>query len=279
MKGGLGRGLASLLDDVEAGQSSVGIDLIDPNKFQPRRVFDEDAIASLSESIAQKGVIQPIIVRTKLDGRYELIAGERRLRAAKRAGLVEIPVVVKEMSDEDSLEIAILENIQREGLNPIEEAEGYARLMNEFSHTQEDIAKFTGKSRSYIANSLRLLNLPEFSRSMLESGKITVGHAKLAVSSESPDELVRSILEDGLTVRQTEKRISVARPGNRKSVTSTSKERNADPEIVRLEERISDILGARASIELDNNGGRIVVSFNDLAHLDGILKKMIKSDV
>lgn len=279
MKGGLGRGLASLLDDVEAGQSSVGIDLIDPNKFQPRRVFDEDAIASLSESIAQKGVIQPIIVRTKLDGRYELIAGERRLRAAKRAGLVEIPVVVKEMSDEDSLEIAILENIQREGLNPIEEAEGYARLMNEFSHTQEDIAKFTGKSRSYIANSLRLLNLPEFSRSMLESGKITVGHAKLAVSSESPDELVRSILEDGLTVRQTEKRISVAKPGNRKSVTSTSKERNADPEIVRLEERISDILGARASIELDNNGGRIVVSFNDLAHLDGILKKMIKSDV
>lgn len=279
MKGGLGRGLASLLDDVEAGQSSVGIDLIDPNKFQPRRVFDEDAIASLSESIAQKGVIQPIIVRTKLDGRYELIAGERRLRAAKRAGLVEIPVVVKEMSDEDSLEIAILENIQREGLNPIEEAEGYARLMNEFSHTQEDIAKFTGKSRSYIANSLRLLNLPEFSRSMLESGKITVGHAKLALSSESPDELVRSILEDGLTVRQTEKRISVAKPGNRKSVTSTSKERNADPEIVRLEERISDILGARASIELDNNGGRIVVSFNDLAHLDGILKKMIKSDV
>lgn len=279
MKGGLGRGLASLLDDVEAGQSSVGINLIDPNKFQPRRVFDEDAIASLSESIAQKGVIQPIIVRTKLDGRYELIAGERRLRAAKRAGLNEIPVVVKEMSDEDSLEIAILENIQREGLNPIEEAEGYARLMNEFSHTQEDIAKFTGKSRSYIANSLRLLNLPEFSRSMLESGKITVGHAKLALSSESPDELVRSILEDGLTVRQTEKRISVAKPGNRKSVTSTSKERNADPEIVRLEERISDILGAKANIELDTNGGRIVVSFNDLAHLDGILKKMIKSDV
>lgn len=279
MKGGLGRGLASLLDDVEAGQSSVGINLIDPNKFQPRRVFDEDAIASLSESIAQKGVIQPIIVRTKLDGRYELIAGERRLRAAKRAGLNEIPVVVKEMSDEDSLEIAILENIQREGLNPIEEAEGYARLMNEFSHTQEDIAKFTGKSRSYIANSLRLLNLPEFSRSMLESGKITVGHAKLALSSESPDELVRSILEDGLTVRQTEKRISVAKPGNRKSVTSTSKERNADPEIVRLEERISDILGAKANIELDTNGGRIVVSFNDLAHLDVILKKMIKSDV
>lgn len=279
MKGGLGRGLASLLDDVEAGQSSVGINLIDPNKFQPRRVFDEDAIASLSESIAQKGVIQPIIVRTKLDGRYELIAGERRLRAAKRAGLNEIPVVVKEMSDEDSLEIAILENIQREGLNPIEEAEGYARLMNEFSHTQEDIAKFTGKSRSYIANSLRLLNLPEFSRSMLESGKITVGHAKLALSSESPDELVRSILEEGLTVRQTEKKISVAKPGNRKSVTSTSKERNADPEIVRLEERISDILGAKANIELDTNGGRIVVSFNDLAHLDVILKKMIKSDV
>lgn len=279
MKGGLGRGLASLLDDVEAGQSSVGINLIDPNKFQPRRVFDEDAIASLSESIAQKGVIQPIIVRTKLDGRYELIAGERRLRAAKRAGLNEIPVVVKEMSDEDSLEIAILENIQREGLNPIEEAEGYARLMNEFSHTQEDIAKFTGKSRSYIANSLRLLNLPEFSREALASGKISVGHAKLALSSDSPDELVRSILEEGLTVRQTEKKISVSKPVNRRSSVATHTERYVDPEIVRLEERISDILGAKANIELDTNGGRIVVSFNDLAHLDVILKKMIKSDV
>lgn len=279
MKGGLGRGLASLLDDVEAGQSSVGINLIDPNKFQPRRVFDEDAIASLSESIAQKGVIQPIIVRTKLDGRYELIAGERRLRAAKRAGLNEIPVVVKEMSDEDSLEIAILENIQREGLNPIEEAEGYARLMNEFSHTQEDIAKFTGKSRSYIANSLRLLNLPEFSREALASGKISVGHAKLALSSDSPDELVLSILEEGLTVRQTEKKISVSKPVNRRSSVATHTERYVDPEIVRLEERISDILGAKANIELDTNGGRIVVSFNDLAHLDVILKKMIKSDV
>lgn len=289
MKGGLGRGLASLLDDVDSSQFSVNIESIDANPFQPRRVFDEDSIKSLAESIKEKGLIQPILVREKSNGRFELVAGERRLRAAKMAGLEEIPAIVRDMSDVDSLEIAILENIQREELNPIDEAEGYKRLMQEFHHTQDNIAKFTGKSRSYIANSLRLLNLPDYSKEMVMSGKISVGHAKLALSATDPDLFVQEIISNNLSVRQAEDVIKSTRKtstGTREAsktskVTSSSKTYTGeeDDELRAIENRISIVLGANTKIIIDDDGGSIVVKFNDLLQLDDILKKLVKSDV
>lgn len=276
MKNVLGRGLSSLLDD-DNGYVSVNIKLIDPNPFQPRKNFIDESLNSLADSIREKGIIQPILVREKED-RFEIIAGERRFRAAKIAGLEEVPVVVKSLSDKDSLEIAIIENIQREELNPIEESEGYMRLTKDFGHTQEDIAKFTGKSRSYIANSIRLLSLPEFSKKMLADGKITVGHAKIALSSKDPDAFVNKIINDNLTVRQSEVVASKLKPVKSRVNRSNSNSSNNE-ELQLIEEKISTILDANVKINLSGNTGSITIDFVDLLHLDTILQKLTKSSV
>lgn len=290
MKNALGRGLASLLDDVDTGQLVAGVDLVDPNPFQPRRIFDEESIKSLANSIRERGVIQPILVREKDGGRYELIAGERRLRAAKMAELDEVPIIVREISDKDSLELAILENIQREELNPIDEADGYARLVKDFGHTQEDISKFTGKSRSYIANAMRLLGLPEFTRNAVASGRLSVGHAKLALATDDPDAFAEEVMVGGLTVREAEKIVAAHKVAVKTASKTVIKELNSedsqngsikpnDAEIAALEEEISSLLGLRSQIKWTGKSGTVLISFDNLLQLDAILKKLMNSDV
>ena len=208
-KMGLGKGLSTLLgDDNELSTETVmflkTLSLL-PSPFQPRKNFANDSLADLAQSIEEKGILQPVLVRKKKDGNYEIIAGERRWRAAKQAGLQEIPVIVKDFADKEALEVALIENILRENLNPLEEAEGYRRLMDEFKNTQEQLAKALGKSRSYIANSLRLLNLPAEVKEMLASGLLSAGHARSLITAANPKELAQKIINAGLTVRQTEK--------------------------------------------------------------------------
>lgn len=208
MVNSLGRGISSFLNDDSDDESvtkSVKISKISPNPFQPRRTFDDEALSSLALSIKEKGVLQPIIVREKSQGLYELIAGERRLRASKLAGLTEIPIIISNMSDQESFEAALLENIQRENLNPIEEAEAYDRLMKEFGHTQDNVAKITGKSRSHIANMLRILTLDDQIKDLLLDNSITTGHAKVLVNVPHAVDVANEIVKNNLSVRETEK--------------------------------------------------------------------------
>ena len=207
-KKGLGRGLSSLIGDNEVTKNNnfVSISSIITNKFQPRKKFDKDSLEDLTKSIKERGVIQPLIVRKSQRDEYkfELIAGERRLQAAQKAGLHEVPIVVIEANDLKSLELAIIENVQRNDLNPIEEANGYKRLIEEFSYDQEQVSKFIGKSRSHISNSLRLLNLPKDVLSLIEEGKISQGHAKVLVGLENSYFIARKIVDKNLSVRQAE---------------------------------------------------------------------------
>jgi ParB family chromosome partitioning protein len=215
---GLGRGLAALLGEDPAAppaateadraaprQLSLPIEHLVPNRYQPRTKFDEEALAQLADSIREKGIIQPIVVRRAKEAqRYEIVAGERRWRAAQRAQLHQVPVVVRDFSDAEALEIAILENIQRQDLNAVEEALAYRRLQREFNYTQEQLGQALGKSRSHIANTLRLLGLPETVRTMIVDGKLTAGHARTLVAADQPESLARRIVSDGRNVRQAE---------------------------------------------------------------------------
>ena len=210
IKKGLGRGLSSLIGEtkVETKTNKLSLSEITPNKFQPRKNFDEESLNDLTNSIRERGVIQPIIVR-KSDDKYEIIAGERRWLAARKAGLHEIPVVVTDADDLKSLEFAIVENVQRHDLNPLEEALGYKKLINEFSYDQEKVSKFIGKSRSYITNTLRLLNLPSDVLKFVEEKKITAGHAKILVGLDNASFIASKIIEKKLSVRQTENFVKI----------------------------------------------------------------------
>ncbi|MFA7441029.1 MAG: ParB/RepB/Spo0J family partition protein [Sphingomonadaceae bacterium] len=246
--------------------------LIDPSATQPRRQFDEVALAELADSIRIKGVLQPILVRPMEGGRYEIVAGERRWRASQLAGLHDIPVIIRELGEGDSFEAALIENVQRADLNPLEEAEGYQRLIREFGHTQESIASLTGKSRSHIANLLRILDLPENGRSLVKMGLLSLGHAKAVLAAKEPELLAREIAERGLTVRQAETAARKSHDTPHRRQAGDTSVRDADIEALELQMR--DATGLAVSIAAKNNAGTVTLRFSDLDQLDMIVSRL-----
>ena len=276
IKKGLGRGLSSLIGEtkIENKTNKLNLSEIIPNKYQPRKNFDEDNLKDLSNSIKERGVIQPIIVRISDNnvGKYEIIAGERRWLAARKAGLHEIPVVVTDADDLKSLEFAIVENVQRHDLNPLEEALGYKRLIDEFSYDQEKVSKFIGKSRSYITNTLRLLNLPSEVLQFIEEKKISAGHAKILVGLENALFIANKIIEKKLSVRQTENFVKIFK--KKKKTNDLSK----DPNISQLEQSISEKIGLSVSIKNSKkNKGTITFSYHEIDQLNKIID-IVKSN-
>ena len=275
IKKGLGRGLSSLIGEskVENKTNSLRLADIVPNKYQPRKNFDEESLNDLVNSIKERGVIQPIIVRKSNsdNSKYEIIAGERRWIASQKAGLHEIPVVVTNADDLKSLEFAIVENVQRHDLNPLEEAQGYKRLIDEFSYDQEKVSRFIGKSRSYISNSLRLLNLPKEVLNYVEQKKISAGHAKILVGLENALFLANKFIDKKLSVRQAENLVKILR----KSKNNISKK--IDPNILELENSISEKIGLSVSIKnTKDNKGVISFYYKELEQLNKIID-IIKS--
>ena len=275
IKKGLGRGLSSLIGEtkVENKTNNLRIAEIVPNKYQPRKNFDEENLNDLVNSIKERGVIQPIIVRKSNtdNSKYEIIAGERRWLAAQKAGLHDIPVVVTDADDLKSLEFAIVENVQRHDLNPLEEAQGYKRLIDEFAYDQDKVSKFIGKSRSYISNSLRLLNLPKDVLDFVEQKKITAGHAKILVGLDNATFLANKFIEKKLSVRQAENLVKIFRKTKRKTSTKV------DSNIRDLENSISEKIGLSVSIKNNkNNKGTISFYYKELDQLNKIID-IIKS--
>ena len=270
IKKGLGRGLSSLIGEtkIEPQKNHVSISDLSPNKYQPRRIFDEASLEDLTNSIKERGMIQPIIVRNSNDSRskFEIIAGERRWLAAQRAGLHNVPVVITEADDLKSLEFAIVENVQRHDLNPLEEAQGYKRLIDEFSYDQEKVSKFIGKSRSHITNSLRLLSLPEDVIKLIETQKISAGHGKILVGLENASFVANKIIEKKLSVRQTENFVKIFK--NKKHKSNNSKDTN----IIALELSISNKIGLNVDIQNNKrNKGKISFEYKDLDQLNKII--------
>ena len=271
IKKGLGRGLSSLIGEskVENSNSKLSLSEIVPNRYQPRKNFDKNNLDDLANSIKERGVIQPIIVRRAdaENAKYEIIAGERRWLAARQAGLHEIPVVVTDVDDLKSLEFAIVENVQRHDLNPLEEAQGYKRLIDEFSYDQEKVSRFIGKSRSYITNSLRLLNLPQEVLKFIEEKKITTGHAKILVGLENALFIANKIIEKKLSVRQAENFVKIFKKKNKSFLINYK-----DPNILSLESQIRDRIGLNISIKnKKNNSGSIIFDYKGLDQLNRIL--------
>ena len=270
IKKGLGRGLSSLIGETKVEPNTTKLLLSDiiQNKFQPRKNFDEENLDDLTNSIKERGVIQPIIVRKSAteNSKFEIIAGERRWLAARKAGLHDIPVVVTEADDLKSLEFAIIENVQRHDLNPLEEAQGYKRLIDEFSYDQEKVSKFIGKSRSYITNTLRLLNLPSEILQFIEQKKISAGHAKILVGLENALFIANKIIEKKLSVRQTENFVKIFK--KRKKSYNLSK----DPDISQLEQSVSEKIGLSVSIKNNKkNKGTITFSYHEIDQLNKII--------
>jgi ParB family chromosome partitioning protein len=281
----LGRGLDALFGEADeadiaaAGEGgepraprSLPIEFLSPGPFQPRRKFDEAEMDRLVESIRTQGVLQPILVRP-VDGktdRYHIIAGERRWRAAQKAKLHEVPVVVRPMSDRDALQIAIIENVQRQDLTALEEAEGYQRLIAEFTLTQEDVAQAVGKSRSHIANTLRLLDLPDTVLAMLQEGLLTAGHARALLGCPDPEAAARTVIAKGLNVRQTEQLAREVR-----ETPAPSRPSSRDPNIVALEQDIETRLGFKVKIDTrDNTSGTIHIQYSNLDQFSAVLKRL-----
>lgn len=285
---GLGKGLSALMgDDLDistgtavAGILTVSLNELVPSPFQPRRLFTEEALTDLVESIREKGVLQPLLVREThaLNARYEIIAGERRYRASKLAGLSEVPVIVKEFDDQATLEVALIENLQREDLSPLEEAEGYKRLLQEFDYTQEALAKVVGKSRSYVANMMRLLDLPVTIKNLVENKQLTTGHARALLNASNPEELAEEIIQKGLNVRQAEKLVTskggVAGRKNPDANNGVQKLRQKDSDIAALENELGGLLNAPVSINWNGKKGQVVVQFASLETLDVILQRL-----
>ena len=271
IKKGLGRGLSSLIGEtkVEPQKNQLPISDLVPNKYQPRKIFDESNLEDLENSIKERGVIQPILVR-KLNSektKFEIIAGERRWLAAQKAGLHYVPVVVTEADNLKSLEFAIVENVQRQDLNPLEEAQGYKRLIDEFSYDQEKVSKFIGKSRSYIANSLRILTLPKDVIKLIETQVLTAGHAKILVGLDNASFVANKIVENKLSVRQSENFVKIFK--NKKQKLKNTK----DPNILALELSISNKIGLNVDIQNNNrNKGKIYFEYKDLDQLNKIIE-------
>jgi ParB family chromosome partitioning protein len=280
----LGRGLAALIGDMatiegaRVAESGTGtrrlpVEFITANRQNPRRDFDPDALEELTNSIREKGVMQPLLVRPTSDpDLYEIIAGERRWRAAQRAGLHDVPVIIREVDDKEALELAIIENVQRADLSPLEEAMGYDQLMQQFGYTQQDLAQVIGKSRSHVANTLRLLRLPADIRDMLARGELTAGHARTLITAEDPAALAREIVGGGLSVREAEALSQRGSPGPRPSASNAAPEKDADTRA--LEKQLSDLLGMRVSIAHAANGGRLEIRYRTLDQLDSLCMKL-----
>ncbi|MBP2229810.1 ParB family chromosome partitioning protein [Azospirillum agricola] len=287
----LGRGLSALFGEATEDYSQldkvrqskqVPIEFVHPGRYQPRRKFDEEAIQGLVESIRDKGILQPLLVRR--DGEaansYELIAGERRWRAAQIAGLHEVPVVIRDLSDREALEIALIENIQRQDLTPLEEAEGYRRLMDEFEHTQEDLARAVGKSRSHVANMMRLLALPDPVKGMVQDGALTAGHARALLTSTDPVSVAREVVQRGLNVRQTEELMRGGdQPKPRKGAAGSAPSplpapAMKDVDLINLEEEISARIGLKVAINPQGQRGTITIHYQTLDQLDDVLHRL-----
>ena len=282
---GLGRGLSALMGEAvrpyaegevpPGGVREIEISRIYPNPNQPRTRFDEAAIDELAESIRERGVISPILVR-EIDGGYQLIAGERRWRAAQKAQLHLMPAMVKSFDDAESAEVALIENIQREDLSAIEEADGYRKLIDRHGHTQEQLSRLVSKSRSHVANLLRLLDLPPEVRTMLVDGLITMGHARALIGAPDPLAIAQEIVADGLTVRQTEDRTRAAkpsRPGARPSARETA-ERPVDADLAALERQLGDMLGLKVKVAHSGSGGVVSLAYSSLDQLDMICQRL-----
>ena len=289
---GLGRGLAALLDEAarpatsrsdgdqasegSGGVREVEIGRIRPNPAQPRMHFDEESIAELADSIAERGVLQPVLLRPDGDN-FQLVAGERRWRAAQRARLHAIPAIVREIDDSTSAEIALIENVQRQDLNAIEEAEGYRKLVQTYGHTQDDLAKLVHKSRSHIANLLRLLELPPAVKELLLRGDISMGHARAIATSENAEKLAREIVSKGLSVRQAEDLAKREKMGSAEPAASRgirSGQRTTDADLDALERQLGDMLGLK--VKVANNGGRgtVTLHYSSLDQLDMICQRL-----
>ena len=276
IKKGLGRGLSSLIGEtkVEININKVSISDLVSNKFQPRKTFDEESLQDLTNSIKERGIIQPIIVRKSSEdsSKYEIIAGERRWLSAQKAGLHEVPVVVTNTDDLKSLEFAIIENVQRNDLNVIEEAQGYQRLIDEFSYDQEKVAQFIGKSRSHISNCLRLLNLPQAVLKLIETKKLSAGHAKILVGLDNAEFVANKIIEKNLSVRQSENFVKIFK--TKKHSLKTSKDINLQV----LENSIREKIGLNVLIKnKKNNSGSLLLEYKDLDQLNKIVE-IIKSN-
>ena len=270
IKKGLGRGLSSLIGEtkIETQKNQLSISDLIPNKFQPRKIFDENNLTDLTNSIKERGILQPIIVRNSKENKskFEIIAGERRWLAAQRAGLHNVPVVITEANDLKSLEFAIVENVQRQDLNALEEAQGYKRLIDEFSYDQEKVSKFIGKSRSHITNSLRLLTLPSEVVNLIQEQKLTAGHAKVLVGLENANFVANKIIEKKLSVRQAESFVKIFKKKSKKLINSK------DPNIRDLEISVSNKIGVNVVIQnKKNNKGKVSFEYKNLDQLNSIL--------
>jgi ParB family chromosome partitioning protein len=288
----LGRGLSALLGDVDAsyqpaarvgeaasapragGAQRLPVAWLLSGTFQPRRHFDEAALGELADSIRERGILEPLLVRPRPGARdsYEIIAGERRWRAAQIVGLHDVPVLVRDLTDREAMEFGIIENVQREDLSPIEEGEGYRRLIEEFGHTQEALGKIVGKSRPHIANMLRLLSLPEEVRQMLAEGKLTSGHARALVPTKNPLALAREIVKKGLNVRQAETLAKRDQDNPEIHKKKGSAEQNAD--VIALEKEIERIMGLKVRLLNKGNAGTLTIHYTNLDQLDEIIKKL-----
>ena len=278
----LGRGLSALLGD-ETGEDArpegqhpqpraVPIEYLRPSRFQPRRQINEGDLRELAESIAVRGVLQPILVRPDPEqpDRFEIIAGERRWRASQLARVHEVPVIVREFSDGEALEAALIENLQRQDLSPLEEAEGYRRLMDEYAHTQDDVAKVVGKSRSHVANTMRLLALPEPIKRLVDEGLLSAGHARALLTAAEPEALARRVLDRGLNVRQTEHLVGSTRAERDKRKRAAAK----DADTLAIERDLSNALGLSVEIRFSGARGSLVLYYTSLDQLDDILHRL-----
>ena len=283
VKRGLGRGLSSLLGEVAreqpiAGEAPrpAGIQMMStarlmPNSAQPRRHFDEAAIEELASSLRERGLIQPIVVRPSDAGYYQIVAGERRWRAAQKAQLHEVPVIVRQLGDAETLEIAIIENVQRQDLNAIEEADAYQRLARDFGHKQEEIARLVGKSRSHVANLLRLLDLPMSVRQAVVDGKLSMGHARALIGATDPAALAEEVIRRDLSVRQTEQ---LARGGKPPRAPAPSVGPTSNADVALLERQLRDQLGLKVGIAYGAKGGTVTISYATLDQLDMLCQRL-----
>lgn len=282
----LGRGLAALIGEMDkpvepASKPAVGadgrlpIDLIDPNPRNPRRAFAEEDLTDLAQSIREHGIVQPVVVRPtgRSDGRHEIIAGERRWRAAQKAGLTEVPVIIRDVSDRVALELAIVENVQRSDLNPIEEAAGYQQLIDEHNYTQSDLGQVIGKSRSHVANTLRLLKLSDGIKNMLIDGALSAGHARALVTAKDPETLAQRIVEGSLSVRQAETLAQQPEASDR-NAASASPRLEKDADTLALEKMLSDATGVNVAINHKSRGGEIRIAYKSLEQLDELCRRL-----
>jgi len=275
----LGRGLEALFQEESkppAGKAlaSVPIGLVSPSRLQPRRRFDDAHLSELGQSIKEKGILQPLLVRPAAsDGaRYELVAGERRWRAAQRVGVHEVPVIIVDFDDGEVLEVALVENLQRADLNPVEEGLGYQRLIDDFGHTQERLAQLLGKSRSHIANTMRLLGLPDSVKNLLEGGDLTAGHCRALVGRGDAEAIARRIVAKGLSVRQTERLVKNRAAGGETRTKGAAITKGADT--LALEKSLEDALGLSVTVEFDGVGGKLTLAYKSLDQLDDVVRRL-----